>query len=266
MSTNPSAEGWVCCWGLSDEALPGELPSSGQAIQEMIREHNHENGCGAPKADDNWRLLPRMGKRKRQILRALGAERYFWNLILEPGSTHKKAGFERISHLTALTPEKILASIAEQEEKRFMPQFVTPLDGMLLTVASDEIRSNIKGIILKNDLLFVYPSDPFAYLLKLQYKLDDHLGLITQRGEAELDIYITEKLLPLKNSNEFHKRWGSLRRSCYAALKALEEQKYIYRERVPQPKKPGLRTVIELTEEGINMLELAKTGEVIYLH
>jgi hypothetical protein len=173
---------------------------------------------------DDWRQQPRMGKRKRQVLRVL-AEAYSSDAAEsgDPEVEEPQWGW--------MTREEILVGVISVGTGKKIDQTYSPMTGLVLEVAPQALQvryHNLADTAHQITAGTYPPQEGWAMLAK---KLEDF---------QQLENLVKGSLLPLRHGFEFKKRWGATRSSCYAAIRALEKQGFIESEEREASQRAGL--------------------------
>ncbi len=168
----------------------------------------------------DWLRLPRWGKRKRQVLTVLNEE-------YEEAETYAADSREWLTEddytLFAdkldeqswglMTREEVLREVASLETGKDLSVRGSVLTGLILEVAPEDLRREYLAKAAEVDLA-LRPRIQSAELVA---------------ALRELRFFLHKNIQPLRLTPQFKKRWGALRSSTYAAIRALEAQGFIER-------------------------------------
>ncbi len=168
----------------------------------------------------DWLRLPRWGKRKRQVLTVLNKE--YEEAEAEAADTRE--------WLEEDEDYELFAGILDEQNWGLMSR-----EEILREVASAETGKDLRarGGALTGLILEVAPEDLWQEYLAKAAAVDSAKTHLRPPewipAIRELALFVHKNIRPLRLTPRFKKRWGALRSSTYAAIRALEKQGYIIR-------------------------------------
>lgn len=196
----------------------------------------------------NHRKLPRLGKRKKEVLLLL----HMWlGATVEDDFPLGPDEIPVRLYTKGVFVEQLLANMSG------VRHYLRPLDGMMLEIASDDVRAEYEELYNELQRRQWFLSCPvcigkcaertereeFRFWQKGQrkweekelclWKLEPYLRLkelddceLSVRGKSVLGGFTS-----LRTTKAWKVRWGSLEAACYAAINALERDRYVWRRR-----------------------------------
>jgi hypothetical protein len=164
-----------------------------------------------------------MGKRKRQVLFLLSKAYDFDEVVALDDSDGEilKDSFFGEREWGWMTREEILRNIAGDDIGKDLDGAFSPLTGMVLEIAPRALQDEYK---IRSEI-----TTRLADVLKRGNVGTPEMTESLEKFEGFVQ-FVRRKLLPFRHSPEFKKRWGSLRTSCYAAIRSLKKQGLIESE------------------------------------
>lgn len=194
------------------------------------------------------RKLPRLSKRKREVLLSLHIS---LGAIVEDDFPLTLDELPVRLYSVGVFVEDLLTSMSGTRH------YLRPRDGMMLEVAPDKLKAEYER--LYNEWQRRHWHDPKG-LSDAQWRTSalSELRDFDRRemsvkgsvkgGDAEIANYAH-----LRSSKAWEKRWGSLEASCYAALNPLERDRLIWRKRFKAENRVNEVMKIGLTMKGLQL-------------
>lgn len=169
----------------------------------------------------DWLRLPRWGKRKRQVLIVLNKEYEEAKAAADDtlGWIEEDEDYELFADSLdeqswgLMSREEILREAASAETGKDLRARGGALTGLILEIAPEALREEYLARHAAIDSARTPRLQPTEVMVAMR----------------ELHVFVRGRVRPLRLTPRFKKRWGALRSSTYAAIRALEAQGFIER-------------------------------------
>ncbi len=194
------------------------------------------------------RKLPRLGKRKKEVLLSLHID---LGAIVEEDFPLAPNEIPVRLYSEGVVIDRLLASMSGTRH------YLRPLDGMMLEIAPDKLRAEYGS--LYNEWQRRHHYDPKG--LRDRHWRIDALSELREFDRREMSVKGSVKgsdaeianYAHLRSSKAWKERWGSLEASCYAALNSLERDCFIWRKRFKPKDRVNEVMKIGLTMKGLQL-------------